>query len=91
MKSKSKSLRRLIVACAAVCALFVLFISFQSWGTLDIVFNDIPADMADVQWLRITLVVGRYVLALAMVATLLVFLFRISSGAIKIQLLRLND
>ena len=39
MKSKSKSLRRLIVACAAVCALFVLFISFQSWGTLDIVFN----------------------------------------------------
>ena len=81
MKSKSKSLRRLIVACAAVCALFVLFISFQSWGTLDIVFNDIPADMADVQWLRITLVVGRYVLALAMVATLLVFLFRIWRGA----------
>ena len=37
--------------------------------------------MADVQWLRITLVVGRYVLALAMVATLLVFLFRIWRGA----------
>ncbi|MGN1266056.1 MAG: hypothetical protein ACI4UL_09600 [Muribaculaceae bacterium] len=81
MKNESKSLRKLIVACAALCALFVAFISYQSWGTLEYVFADIPSDMADVQWLRITLVVVRYVLAMALVATLLVFLARIWRGA----------
>lgn len=35
MKNESKSLRKLIVACAALCTLFVAFISYQSWGTLE--------------------------------------------------------
>ena len=81
MKNESKSLRKLIVACAALCTLFVAFISYQSWGTLEYVFADIPSNMADVQWLRVTLVVVRYVLAMALVATLLVFLTRIWRGA----------
>ncbi len=37
--------------------------------------------MADVQWLRVLLVVLRYVLALGLVAVLLVFLVRIWRGA----------
>lgn len=81
MENESKSLRRLIVACVTLCALFVAFISYQSWGTIEYVAGNVTADMADVQWLRITLVTVRYALALALVATLLAFLTKIWRGA----------
>lgn len=81
MKNESKSLRRLIMTCVTLCALFVAFISYQSWGTIEYVAGNVPADMADVQWLRVTLVVVRYALALALVVTLLVFLAKIWRGA----------
>ena len=42
---------------------------------------NVPEEMADVQWLRVLLVVLRYVLALGLVAVLLVFLVRIWRGA----------
>lgn len=81
MNSKTKSLKTLIVVCTALCTLFVTFISYQSWGTVEYVIANIPSDMADIQWFRITIVVVRYMLALALVATLLVFLSRIWRGA----------
>ena len=77
MEKKSNSLKTLIVVCTALCALFVAFISYQSWGTLEYITVDIPEYLADIQWLRITIVVVRYILALALVATLLVFLNKI--------------
>ncbi|MGM9834111.1 MAG: DUF2975 domain-containing protein [Candidatus Limisoma sp.] len=81
MESKTKSLKGLIMTCAGLCALFVAFISYQSWGTLEYVTSNIPSEMADIQWLRISVVLVRYALALALVATLLVFLFKIVRGA----------
>ena len=81
MEKKSNSLKTLIVVCTALCALFVAFISYQSWGTLEYITVDIPEYLADIQWLRITIVVVRYILALALVATLLVFLNKIWRGA----------
>ncbi|MGM9802115.1 MAG: hypothetical protein ACI309_07425 [Candidatus Limisoma sp.] len=81
MESKTKSLKSLIMVCAGLCALFVAFISYQSWGTLEYVVDNIPSEMADIQWLRISVVLVRYALALALVATLLVFLFKIVRGA----------
>ena len=81
MKNQANSLKKLIVACATLCALFVAFISFQSWGTIVDVVENVPEAMADVQWLRVLLVVLRYVLALGLVAVLLVFLVRIWRGA----------
>ena len=35
MENKSKPLKRVIVACIAFCALFVAYISIQSWGTVE--------------------------------------------------------
>ena len=81
MKNESKSLKRLIMACGGLCGLFVVFLSVQSWGTIDYVVANVPEEMADVQWLRVLLVVLRYVLALGLVAVLLVFLVRIWRGA----------
>lgn len=81
MKNKANSLKKLIVACATLCALFVAFISFQSWGTIVDVVENVPEAMADVQWLRVSLVVVRYLLAIALVATLLVFLIVTWRGA----------
>lgn len=81
MKNESKSLKRLIVACEVLCGLFVAFLSVQSWGTIDYVVANVPEEMADVQWLRVLLVVLRYMLALGLVAVLLVFLVRIWRGA----------
>ena len=81
MKNKANSLKKLIVACATLCALFVAFISFQSWGTVVDVVENAPEAMADVQWLRVSLVVVRYLLAIALVATLLVFLLVTWRGA----------
>ena len=81
MKNKANSLKKLIVACATLCALFVAFISFQSWGTIVDVVENVPEAMADVQWLRVSLVVVRYLLAIALVATLLVFLLVTWRGA----------
>ena len=81
MKNKANSLKKLIVACATLCALFVAFISFQSWGTVVDVVENAPEAMADVQWLRVSLVVVRYLLAIALVATLLVFLIVTWRGA----------
>ena len=81
MKNQANSLKKLIVACATLCALFVAFISFQSWGTIVDVVENVPEAMADVQWLRVLLVVLRYVLALGLVAVLLAFLVRIWRGA----------
>lgn len=81
MKNESKSLKRLIVVCGVLCGLFVVFLSVQSWGTIDYVVANVPEEMADVQWLRVLLVVLRYVLALGLVAVLLVFLVRIWRGA----------
>lgn len=81
MERKTKSLKTLIVVCTTLCTLFVTFISYQSWGTVEYVIANIPSDMADIQWLRVTIVVVRYMLALALVATLLVFLSRIWRGA----------
>ena len=81
MKNKANSLKKLIVACATLCALFVAFISFQSWGTVVDVVENVPEAMADVQWLRVSLVVVRYLLAIALVATLLVFLLVTWRGA----------
>ena len=81
MKNETKSLKRLIVACEVLCGLFVAFLSVQSWGTIDYVVANVPEEMADVQWLRVLLVVLRYVLALGLVAVLLVFLVRIWRGA----------
>ena len=81
MKNELKSLKRLIVACGVLCGLFVAFLSVQSWGTIDYVVANVPEEMADVQWLRVLLVVLRYVLALGLVAVLLVFLVRIWRGA----------
>ena len=81
MKNKANSLKQLIVACATLCALFVAFISFQSWGTIVDVVENVPEAMADVQWLRVSLVVVRYLLAIALVATLLVFLLVTWRGA----------
>ena len=81
MKNRENSLKKLIVACATLCALFVAFISFQSWGTVVDVVENAPEAMADVQWLRVSLVVVRYLLAIALVATLLVFLLVTWRGA----------
>ena len=81
MKNESKLLKRLIVACGVLCGLFVAFLSVQSWGTIDYVVANVPEEMADVQWLRVLLVVLRYMLALGLVAVLLVFLVRIWRGA----------
>ena len=81
MKNKANSLKKLIVACATLCALFVAFISFQSWGTIVDVVENVPEAMADVQWLRVSLVVVRYLLAIALVVTLLVFLIVTWRGA----------
>lgn len=81
MKNKANSLKKLIVACATLCALFVAFISFQSWGTVVDVVENAPEAMADVQWLRVSLVVVRYLLAIALVASLLVFLIVTWRGA----------
>ena len=81
MKNKANSLKKLIVVCATLCALFVAFISFQSWGTVVDVVENAPEAMADVQWLRVSLVVVRYLLAIALVATLLVFLIVTWRGA----------
>ena len=81
MKNESKSLKKLIVVCGVLCGLFVAFLSIQSWGTIDYVVANVPEDMVDVQWLRIALVVFRYMLALGLVAVLLVFLVRIWRGA----------
>lgn len=81
MKNQANSLKKLIVACATLCALFVAFISFQSWGTVVDVVENAPEAMADVQWLRVSLVVVRYLLAIALVATLLVFLLVTWRGA----------
>ena len=81
MKNQENSLKKLIVACATLCALFVAFISFQSWGTVVDVVENAPEAMADVQWLRVSLVVVRYLLAIALVATLLVFLLVTWRGA----------
>ena len=81
MKNQANSLKKLIVVCATLCALFVAVISFQSWGTIVDVVENVPEAMADVQWLRVSLVVVRYLLALALVATLLVFLLVTWRGA----------
>ena len=81
MKNKANSLKKLIVACATLCALFVAFISFQSWGTVVDVVENVPEAMADVQWLRVSLVVVRYLLAIALVASLQVFLIVTWRGA----------
>lgn len=81
MKNQANSLKKLIVACATLCALFVAFISFQSWGTVVDVVENVPEAMADVQWLRVSLVVVRYLLAVALVVTLLVFLLVTWRGA----------
>ena len=81
MKNRENSLKKLIVACATLCALFVAFISFQSWGTIVDVVENAPEAMADVQWLRVSLVVVRYLLAIALVATLQVFLIVTWRGA----------
>ena len=81
MKNETKALKWLIVACGVLCGLFVAFLSVQSWGTIDYVVANVPEEMADVQWLRVLLVVLRYVLALGLVAVLLVFLVRIWRGA----------
>lgn len=81
MKNQANSLKKLIVACASLCALFVAFISFQSWGTIVDVVENVPEAMADVQWLRVSLVVVRYLLAVALVVTLLVFLLVTWRGA----------
>lgn len=81
MKNQANSLKKLIVACATLCALFVAFISFQSWGTVVDVVENVPEAMADVQWLRVSLVVVRYLLAIALVASLLVFLLVTWRGA----------
>ena len=81
MKNKANSLKKLIVACATLCALFLAFISFQSWGTVVDVVENAPEAMADVQWLRVSLVVVRYLLAIALVASLLVFLLVTWRGA----------
>ncbi len=81
MKNQANSLKKLIFVCATLCALFVAFISFQSWGTIVYVVENVPEAMADVQWLRVSLVVLRYLLAIALVATLLVFLIVTWLGA----------
>lgn len=81
MKNQANSLKKLIVACATLCALFVAFISFQSWGTVVDVVENAPEAMADVQWLRVSLVVVRYLLAIALVASLQVFLLVTWRGA----------
>ena len=81
MKNESKSLKRLIVACGVLCGLFVAFLSVQSWGTIDYVVANVPEEMADVQWLRVSLVVVRYLLAIALVASLQVFLIVTWRGA----------
>ena len=81
MKNQANSLKKLIVACATLCALFVAFISFQSWGTIVDVVENAPEAMADVQWLRVSLVVVRYLLAIALVASLQVFLIVTWRGA----------
>ena len=81
MKSKSSSLRKMIVACGVLCALFVAFISIQSAGTLKYIFDGFPLEMADVKWLCITLVAVRYVLAISLVCILMVFLMKIWRGA----------
>ena len=81
MKNQANSLKKLIVACATRCALFLAFISFQSWGTIVDVVENVPEAMADVQWLRVSLVVVRYLLAIALVASLLVFLIVTWRGA----------
>ena len=67
--------------CATLCALFLAFISFQSWGTVVDVVENAPEAMADVQWLRVSLVVVRYLLAIALVASLQVFLIVTWRGA----------
>ena len=81
MKSKSSSLRKLIVACGVLCALSVAFISIQSAGTLEYIFDGFPLEMADLKWLCITLVAVRYLLAISLVSILMMFLLRIWRGA----------
>lgn len=77
MKSKSKPLKRVIVACIAFCALFVAYISIQSWGTVEYLQEEFSSDLSA----RFTLIGVRYLLALGLTATLLVFLARIWQGA----------
>ena len=67
--------------CATLCTLFVAFISYQSWGTVEYVSENIPNDMANIQWLRLTLIAVRYLLAIGLVATLIAFLTNIWRGA----------
>ena len=67
--------------CATLCTLFIAFISYQSWGTVEYVSENIPNDMADIQWLRLTLIAVRYLLAIGLVATLIAFLTNIWRGA----------
>lgn len=77
MESKSKPLKRVIVACIAFCALFVAYISIQSWGTVEYLLEEFSGDLTA----RFALIGVRYLLALGLTATLLVFLARIWQGA----------
>ncbi|MGM9868511.1 MAG: hypothetical protein ACI30R_02650 [Sodaliphilus sp.] len=80
MKSKTKSLKRMIVVCVILCAVFVAFISFQSWGTVEWLSDNLPQEDAYL-WLRHTFVWLRCLLAIGLAATLLAFLWRIWRGA----------
>ncbi|MGN0231400.1 MAG: hypothetical protein ACI4A8_04215 [Muribaculaceae bacterium] len=81
MEKRIKSIKSIILICSLLCTLFVAFISYQSWGTIEYVSENIPNDMADIQWFRLTLITVRYLLALALVATLIAFLTNIWRGA----------
>ena len=70
MENKSKPLKRVIVACIAFCALFVAYISIQSWGTVEYLQEEFSGDLTA----RFALIGVRYLLALGLTATLLVFL-----------------
>ena len=45
MENKSKPLKRVIVACIAFCALFVAYISIQSWGTVEYLQEEFSGDL----------------------------------------------
>ena len=77
MENKSKPLKRVIVVCIAFCALFVAYISIQSWGTVEYLQEEFSGDLTA----RFALIGVRYLLALGLTATLLVFLARIWQGA----------
>ena len=81
MEKRIKKIKSLILMCATLCTLFVAFISYQSWGTVEYVSENIPNDMANIQWLRLTLIAVRYMLAIGLVATLIAFLTNIWRGA----------